>query len=151
MGLCTHYIAAPDISGIALPSYCTGYDPDYESSLSSLISGAAESLVSGSDEVDDDDDDDDGTGDGDDDDDDDDDDDEVEDKEQDSDKDENSDEDSDGIDKDDEKDDVDGNFEEPYVHGAAAEPWQGRSELGLDALSAEERLQSLQSGMHSVK
>ena len=69
--------------------------------------------------------------------------DEAEDDEQERDTDEDSD--------DDDKDDVNGqrgNFEEPQLHGTAAELWQGSSELGLAALSAEEQLQSLQSGMY---
>ena len=117
------YIAAPDISNIEIPSFCTGYDPDYESSLSSLISGAGESLVSNDDDDDDDDDE------------------YVQDQDEgdDGDCDDDDDEDDDSDDDDNGNDNDDG-ADGRHDYGAEAEPWLGQS------MSAEQQLESLQSG-----
>ena len=53
-------VTAQDVSNMSLPRFSNGYDPDYESSLSSLISSVADSSpFSGREDDDDDDDDDD--------------------------------------------------------------------------------------------
>ena len=110
---------------MTLPRYSNGCDPDYESSLSSLISGAADSVMS--DEGDDDDDDND---DGDDDDD-----------ESGSEADDND----SNTDDDDDDDDDDVGGDSPL--SGEAELWQGEGEPEEEALSAEQQLQSLQTGM----
>ena len=46
---CDNCVTAQDVSNMSLPRFFNGYDPDYESSLSSLISSVADSsLVSSS-------------------------------------------------------------------------------------------------------
>lgn len=112
--VCQHFIAAPDVSNMTLPRYSTGWDPDYESSLSSLISGAADSVMSDEGDGDDDDEDD------------------------------ESGSEADGSDSNtDDDDDVGGNSR---LNGEA-ELWQGEREPEEEALSAEQQLQSLQTGM----
>ena len=57
---CDNCVTAQDVSNMSLPRFFNGYDPDYESSLSSLISSVADSSpFSGREDDDDDDDDDD--------------------------------------------------------------------------------------------
>ena len=54
----TNCVTAQDVSNVDIPCFSKGYDPDYESSLSSLISSLADSSpVSGREDDDDDDDD----------------------------------------------------------------------------------------------
>ena len=53
----TDRVTAQDVSNMAIPCFSNGYDPDYESSLSSLISSLADSSpVSGQEDDGDDDD-----------------------------------------------------------------------------------------------
>ena len=58
---CDNCVTAQDVSNMSLPCFSNGYDPDYESSLGSLISSVADSSPlsdrEDDDEVDDDDDD----------------------------------------------------------------------------------------------
>ena len=58
---CDNCVTAQGVSNMSLPRFLNGYDPDYESSLNSLISSVADSSpFSGQEDDDDDDDDDDG-------------------------------------------------------------------------------------------
>ena len=59
---CDNCVTAQDVSNMSLPCFSNGYDPDYESSLSSLISSVADSSPFSGREDDDDDDDDDDDG-----------------------------------------------------------------------------------------
>ena len=59
---CDNCVTAQDVSNMSLPRFFNGYDPDYESSLSSLISSVADSSPFSGREDDDDDDDDDDDG-----------------------------------------------------------------------------------------
>ena len=107
-----------------LPRYSTGYDPDYSSSLSSLISSAAGSTLSGEDDVDN------------------------------SVSSNGSSRDDDSSDEDDDDDDDSavqiasisgGTYEESSVSTTEAE-WPGLTRPDFGALSAEQQLQSLQEG-----
>ncbi|XP_068747571.1 uncharacterized protein [Montipora capricornis] len=117
------FSSAPDVSNMQLPRYSTGYDPDYASSLSSLISSAAGSTLSGEeDDVDN------------------------------SVYNNGSSRGDDSSDEDDEDDDDSavqiagisgGTYEESSVSTTEAE-WPGLRRPDFDALSAEQQLQSLQ-------